>query len=691
MKAIALAGIALWIAAGCGRALLGRLHVWQSLSAEERFAFAAATGLGVGAYGVFALGLLGQLSFWPITLLWGLLAVAGTRSMLEYGREAVLSLRSGFAGLRAWQWIEWCGVGTLLACAGVALMACFLPPTGREWDAISYHLADPKLFLQMGRIVSLPTEHHSNFPFTMEMLFTVGLLYAGYPLANLFHFLTGVLTVIAMAGFCRRCWSSRAGIFAGMLYVTTPAVLWQCGVAYIDVALGLYILLAALAAVYAVESLKGDGAHGHVAVIWGGIAGVAMGFGLGIKYLALLPFGLIAMYLLARRVVWRAILIYLFVALLIGAPWYVKNWFVVHNPVYPYAYALFPRSRYWSADRAAAYQSEQASFGYEVSLRQPREAILNGIQSPWRLVADADRYANRGDYTFTSLFGGAFAALGMVLVLMRRVPGAVRDLFLLGVAQFLSWLLVAQVGRYLIPMLPVFSVTCGFVAWRLMHSPVTANDGAAGGCLIAAGLRYGTLSLVFGQAVLLFWGIFTLPSGSREAVLRGVLPTGLSVPDMLLQLRDPRGRETALRRQLDVYAACEWINHNAPGNAGVVLYDETRGFYLDRFYMWGNALHSAYIPYDTMREGSDLSSWMLAHGVRYALINLNWSPQRWSDPELSAGVVGKEQRALERWYYEGEQRERFRALIQDALRKGEWVPAFAQNGVVVLEIRQGER
>ncbi|MCS6775118.1 MAG: hypothetical protein NZ557_01110, partial [Chthonomonadaceae bacterium] len=169
---------------------------------------------------------------------------------------------------------------------------------------------------------------------------------------------------------------------------------------------------------------------------------------------------------------------------------------------------------------------------------------------------------------------------------------------------------------------------------------------------------------------------------------RGVLPTGLSVPDMLMQLRDPQGRETALRRQLDVYAACEWINQNVQEHARVVLYDETRGFYLDRLYMWGNALHSSYIPYDTMRNGADLAAWMLAHGVRYALINLNWSPQRWSDPELPAGPAGNEQRALERWYYEGEPKEHFRVLIRDALRKGLWVPVFAQNGVVVLEIRQ---
>ncbi|MCS6777619.1 MAG: glycosyltransferase family 39 protein, partial [Chthonomonadaceae bacterium] len=498
MKAIVLAGLALWIAAGCGRALLGRLHIWQRVSAEERFAYAAATGLGVAAYGVFALGLLGQLSFWPVTLLWGLLAATGARSMLQYGRELAFALRPGFSGLRAWQWMDWCGVGTLLICGGVALLACFLPPMGREWDAISYHLADPKLFLQMGRMVSLPTEHHSNFPFTMEMLFTVGLLYAGYPLANLFHFLTGVLTVVALTGFCRRRWSVRAGVFAGMLYVTTPAVLWQCGVAYIDVALGLYVLLATLAAVYAVER------GGRDAVAWGGVAGLAMGFGLGIKYLALLPYGLIALYLLMRRVAWRAVLIYLSVALLIGAPWYVKNWVINRNPVYPFAYSLFPHSRYWSADRASAYQSEQSSFGYRISLRQPREAILNSIQFPWRLVSDADRYANRGDYTFTSLFGGAFAALGVVLVLMRGVPGATRDLFSLSGVQLVLWLFVAQVGRYLIPILPVLSIACGFVVWRLVCRPVASSEDTGGGASIAAGLRYGALCLVFGQAMLLF-------------------------------------------------------------------------------------------------------------------------------------------------------------------------------------------
>src|SRR5207302_8348720 len=127
------------------------------------------------------------------------------------------------------------GLSACLIFGTLAVIACFQPPAGHEWDVIAYHLADPKVFLAEHRIFSMPTEHHSNFPLTMEMLFTVGLLYADYPLANLFHFLTAALTVGAMFAFCRRMLSAPVGWIAVTLFVMTPVVLWEASVAYVVV------------------------------------------------------------------------------------------------------------------------------------------------------------------------------------------------------------------------------------------------------------------------------------------------------------------------------------------------------------------------------------------------------------------------------------------------------------------------
>ncbi len=83
-------------------------------------------------------------------------------------------------------------------CGATALLSCFVPPGGHEWDALSYHLAAPQIYLTHHKIVFLPTDHHSNFPFIVEMLFTIGLLLNGFALSNMFHWLLGALTVCAM-------------------------------------------------------------------------------------------------------------------------------------------------------------------------------------------------------------------------------------------------------------------------------------------------------------------------------------------------------------------------------------------------------------------------------------------------------------------------------------------------------------
>src|SRR5262249_48030093 len=120
-----------------------------------------------------------------------------------------------------------------------------------------------------------------------------------------------------------------------------------------------------------------------------------------------------------------------------------------------------------------------------------------------------------------------------------------------------------------------------------------------------------TGALLAGQAAVLFWGLFLLPTSEREALERGVRTTGLSVPELITELLQPDGKEKSLRRWLDNYAAMEWLNQNTPKEAKVLFFEETRGYYLDRFYLWGNAEHSSYIRYDeNFQDGAALSAWL---------------------------------------------------------------------------------
>jgi hypothetical protein len=701
MTALLLLVCALWITGGVGRLFLDRLGVLRDCPLE-RFVYSATFGLGVAAYGVFALGLVGLLAFWPVTVWWLVLAAVGARAMLANARDFGAGIRAymqTYLSAFSWPslWIVLCTLA-LLACGLAAVLACFLPPTGYEWDAISYHLADPKIFLADHRITSLPTEHHSNFPFTMEMLFAVGLLYQGYALADLFHF----LTVLALLAFCHRLLSPLAGYAAAVLFATTPPVLWEAHTAYIDLGLGLFATLAAFALAPPpaltpdpsptlrergdAPPYEGEG-RGEVPAPesgWIVLAGTMMGFALGTKYLALLPFILVGGMLILRRAPLCAIALYAGIAIAIASPWYLKNIVLMRNPVYPYFYKLFPQSRYWSQDRADAYQSEQRSFGYPPARDRPAETLQNLMQLPWNLLVNAERFANRGNFTFMEPIGGLYAAFGFALLFLRRVPRTVRALMLLGVAQVVAWFWVAQVGRYLVAILPLLAVGAGYAVWCLTQPEMRWALGVGRWVGWLAG------ALVAGQAVMLFWGLFALPTRPRE-VLEAGLPlnfmTSLSIPEIAPMLGQPDAADAYLRRSLEFYSAVEWINKNTQPEDGVILYEDTRGFYLDRPYLWGNGPHSAYIPYDTLPSGQELTRWLLAHGIRYALINMKWSPQNGRDEALPSGPNQNEEAALRRWYADVKgSPERWRNLLGEALRTEGWSVEFKENGVVVLRL-----
>jgi hypothetical protein len=96
MKSVLLLLLILLISSGFGRVLLTRFSVLNE-TPLERFAFGTAIGLGVGALGVFALGMLGLLSFVPVTLWWLLMAAIGFKGTLRNIRDVVQGLgRSSF-------------------------------------------------------------------------------------------------------------------------------------------------------------------------------------------------------------------------------------------------------------------------------------------------------------------------------------------------------------------------------------------------------------------------------------------------------------------------------------------------------------------------------------------------------------------------------------------------------------------
>ena len=107
------------------------------------------------------------------------------------------------------------------------------------------------------------------------------------------------------------------------------------------------------------------------------------------------------------------------------------------------------------------------------------------------------------------------------------------------------------------------------------------------------------------------------------------------------------------------YPAMQYVNTQLPASAKVVLFGCPFGFYCDHPYLWGEAGHSTYIPYDTFQNKDDLLRWFTANGVTHVLV----------DPRSFGLAPGK---GWSGWVYD--------------LTAGSSQPVFQERGVYVFAL-----
>ena len=455
----------LWACFAFGAAALRRLRV-QAASLAEEAPFAIALGMGALAYLVLAAGLVGALKAWMGVDLVVAVAALGWRHLLRLPRQIWAAVR----GARSWRLAAAPLLAFFLASFALTLIGALAPSGDTDYDGLVYHLAVPKIYLQEGRIHPLPWESHSNFPFTLEMLYLLGMLLRGWMkgqiVAKLFHFGCGWLTALAIYAFARRWWGARAGYLGAAAFVAIPLVSWQMMIAYNELAFALYAFLAiyALAAWWDTRQ-TGSG--------WLWVAALMCGLAMGTKMLAgaVLIFGVLALaWLLLRepgRVRRLALIgVFVLVAAAIASPWYVKSYLWTGNPVYPFYYQQFGGS-YWTDARAEAYTADQKAFGMG-------GGPLKFVALPWNLTMHpqaffdqpkALRFINVSIWVFAPLM----LALVPALLLLRHVGRPAAMVLWFALLYVVLWFGMSQNGRYLIPILPGLCACAGLAAARLLE------------------------------------------------------------------------------------------------------------------------------------------------------------------------------------------------------------------------------
>ena len=633
-----------WAATAAGRTLLRGLRLPDDATVLERNLLGYALGLGLLAYGMLVLGLAHGL--YPAAG-YGLLLALAALGVGQFGTMA-RELRVAVKGGLRLSPLGWGTAVLFTVFAALSLLGVWTPPTlAREWDSLSYHLADPKLYLQAHRIYPLPWESHSNFAFTAEMWYTYGMTVGGVPLAKLFHFSCGVGACLGTYAFGARFLSPRVGLLAAGLLASTPLVGWEAGVAYADLAPTFFGTLTLLA-VGAGVTRRDDK--------WLTVGAVLMGLTLSTKATSLVTLALLALGLL----VWRlgllkqpplkavgALALWCGLALAVGSPWYVKSAVNTGNPIYPFYYHVFG-GRGFSADLARHYDNDNAHFGVSSERKgdDPRQVRTpsQGALAPWNLTMyllpghpppnPSFRPFNDQQWEPNTLSPLLLAAL-FFPAFGRKTPRAVKALGAYALLSALFWFATTQYVRYLLPLLPVLCLLSAWVLAQFWTGRRLSGYALAGlaACSVA----------------------FSLYVGIRQAAGEAPVVFGRQT------------RDDYVTHGFAPYPAMQYVNTQLPAKSKVVFYGNPLGFYCDKPYLWGDQQHSTVIPYQQLQSAEDLRQALRNLGVTHVLVN--WRPKFYPMDVNAGGEVG--------WVY--------------ALTEGSGPPVFEKNGVAVYALPEAKK
>jgi|GEM_PF-4511762 len=402
-------------------------------------------------------------------------------------------------------------VAVLVTSLFLTIFGALTPP--HHWDALTYHLAAPRYFLDTGWIRPVPEIEWSNLPLAAELLYGVGLAFGSESFSQLLHAAFGGITAVALWGFTRRKVDRLAAWIALVIFVSTPQVQMWSRIANIDLALACFIFLAIIAALHAGDS-PGNPATSRstgwftVDRRWLALAGVFAGLALGSKYqaaTAVAPLGLLVLFdgwrrhrgsdRIGQQIVGDG-LAFGGAAALVAGPWYLKNLILLGNPVWPLVFGGKDMSQS-TLDLMNYYASSM--------ILSPR-TVEGYLMLPIRAYEIGDYELSPGVIP-SPLF--LLVPLALFMPLARRLRREFLYLLLVPAGFTAGWALGFQELRYLLPICAPLSFVVSILlreAWNRRRIRPAVHGALLGTALFS----------------LLFIGFLTHWEGSPGVVLGSV-------------------------------------------------------------------------------------------------------------------------------------------------------------------------
>ena len=158
------------------------------------------------------------------------------------------------------------------------ILLSLVPPVSR--DALTHHLAVPKLYLQQGGIHEIPSIPFSYYPMNLDLLYILPLYLQNDILPKFLHFSFGLLTAWLIFVYLRKRLDNLWALFGALFFLSLPLVVKLSISVYVDLGL-VFFSTASLMSIFRWMESRFKLKFLVMAAIWCGLA-------LGTKYNALI-------------------------------------------------------------------------------------------------------------------------------------------------------------------------------------------------------------------------------------------------------------------------------------------------------------------------------------------------------------------------------------------------------------------
>ncbi|MCK4985549.1 MAG: glycosyltransferase family 39 protein, partial [Desulfobacterales bacterium] len=224
----------------------------------------------------------------------------------------------------------------VLLVASIVILAS-TPPVSR--DALTHHLAMPKLYLKQGAIYEIPYAKWSYYPMNLDLLYMIPLYFGNDIIPKFIHFAFALLT----GGFIFRYLKKRSelpyAILGVVFFLSIPVIVKLSITVYVDLGL-IFFSFAALT--YLFRWIETDFKLKSLVA-----SAICCGIALGTKYNALICYFLLTLFIVfvysrlspsthanqIKALVYGAV--FMLIAATVFSPWAIRNFKWTNNPLYP--------------------------------------------------------------------------------------------------------------------------------------------------------------------------------------------------------------------------------------------------------------------------------------------------------------------------------------------------------------------